>query len=119
MLSGFHRSGVEEALDTSDLPWTWVQPVEFTANALEWVPAVLHREVDLERPHDLPPRPAGGAHHGKSRRDLGDQRGLADARLARHQHQATTTARGGVDGLAQLGNGTGSTDQHLFFLQAG
>lgn len=39
VLSGFDRSGVEDALDASDLPWTWVRPMEFMANALEWTEA--------------------------------------------------------------------------------
>lgn len=49
VLSGFYRSGVEDALDASDLPWTWVQPVEFMANALEWVDAFREGTVQVWR----------------------------------------------------------------------
>ena len=49
VLSGFDRSGVEDALDASDLPWTWVRPVEFMANALMWVDAFRAGTVPLWR----------------------------------------------------------------------
>lgn len=51
VLSGFYRSGVEDALDASDLAWTLVQPVEFMANALEWAPAFHEGVVPVWRNH--------------------------------------------------------------------
>lgn len=36
VLQGGEKSSIEQALEASDLTWTFVQPVEFMANFLEW-----------------------------------------------------------------------------------
>ncbi|MCI0649475.1 MAG: NmrA family NAD(P)-binding protein [Chloroflexi bacterium] len=48
VLRGGEKGSVEEALEASDLAWTFLQPVEFMANALDWVESIRTEGVVRE-----------------------------------------------------------------------
>lgn len=48
VLRGGEKGSVEEAVEASDLDWTFLQPVEFMANALEWVEPICNEGVVSE-----------------------------------------------------------------------
>lgn len=48
VLSGGQRSGVEDALDAGDIPWTLIQPVEFMSNMKEWAESIRAEGVVRE-----------------------------------------------------------------------
>jgi len=42
---GFDKNPLEKALEASDLAWTFLTPVEFMANTLEWAPSIRDEGV--------------------------------------------------------------------------
>jgi uncharacterized protein YbjT (DUF2867 family) len=48
VLRGGQKSSVEQALEASDLAWTFLQPVEFMANAFDWVESIRTEGVVRE-----------------------------------------------------------------------
>ena len=48
VLMGGQKSSVEQALEASDLAWTFLQPVEFMANAFDWVESIRTEGVVRE-----------------------------------------------------------------------
>jgi uncharacterized protein YbjT (DUF2867 family) len=48
VLRGGEKGSVEQALEASDLAWTFLQPVEFMANAFDWVESIRTEGVVRE-----------------------------------------------------------------------
>jgi uncharacterized protein YbjT (DUF2867 family) len=52
LLRGGFPTGIEAALQSSDLEWTFIQPVEFMAGVLDWAPSIRAESVVREAfPH--------------------------------------------------------------------
>lgn len=50
VLLGGEKSSVQEALEASDLDWTYIQPVEFMSNMLEWADSIRN-EGEVREPY--------------------------------------------------------------------